>query len=212
VAKSLPSDVLFASLLVYSPRGKSEISKKSQDLCQGLKRGDAELLRRAIATLKKHFDAHGFGEFLGPEVGLVPAPRSAPRVERGLWPAELIAHALVAAGYGKEVLPYLKRTHAVPKSAFAPLGQRPTFERHCETIQVDAQLIVPARITIVDDVVTKGRTLFACAQKLRESYPNVDVRCFAIVRTMGLQPDVERIAEPCRGRIYWAGSDVDREP
>lgn len=212
MGKSLPSDVPFASLLAYSPHGTGEVSITSRRVCYGIKGGDAVLIARAVATLRKFYDEHQLSDFLGPDVGLVPAPRSAPRVERGLWPADILARALVEAGFGREVLPHLRRTQAVPKSAFAKAGERPTYERHLQTIACDGPLLVPSRLTIIDDVVTRGRTLFACATRLRERYPAVDVRCFSVVRTMGLVPDVSEIASPCRGRLFLTGDDVDREP
>jgi hypothetical protein len=35
---------------------------------------------------------------------------------------------------------------------------------------------------------------------------------FALVRTMGLRPDVERVVDPCVGTIRRHGSGADREP
>ena len=35
---------------------------------------------------------------------------------------------------------------------------------------------------------------------------------FALVRTMGLRPDVEQIVDPCVGTIRRHGSDADRQP
>jgi len=212
VASSWPSEVPFASLLIYSPKGSSEVSGKSRQVCYAIKRGDTQLLAQAVQVIAQVFQESGFGAFLGPDVGLVPAPGSAPHVPGGLWPAELIARALVKAKLGHEVVPCLRRTVAVPKSAFAPPGERPTIHQHFETLEVERTLLVPSRLTIVDDVVTKGRTLLACARRLQDSNPNADVRCFAMVRTMGLQPGVEAIVSACQGRIRCAGADAEREP
>jgi adenine/guanine phosphoribosyltransferase-like PRPP-binding protein len=71
----------------------------------------------------------------------------------------------------------------------------------------------PDRITIVDDVVTKGATLLAAASLLANTFPNAEIRAFALVRTTGLVPDVERIVDPVVGRIFQrAGGGADREP
>jgi hypothetical protein len=212
VASTWPSEVPFASLLVYSPRGQTEISLRSRRICHAIKRGDTALLDKAIEALGRVFAESGFGAFLGPEVGLVPAPGSAPHVSGGLWPADIIAQGLVRAGYGKEVLHHLRRRVAVPKSAFAAPGERPSVERHYQTIVAERDLVAPERLTIIDDVVTRGRTLLAAAGRLQESFPRVEVRCFALVRTLGIQPEVDRVLFPCTGRILWNGRDSDREP
>jgi hypothetical protein len=212
VASTWPSEIPLASLLVYSPRGQTEISLRSRRVCHGIKRGDTDLLKKAVEAIGKVFAESGLGAFLGPDVGLVPAPGSAPHVAGGLWPADVIARALVDAGYGKEVLHHLRRKEAVPKSAFAAPGERPNVERHFETIAAERDFVSPQRLTIVDDVVTKGRTLLACSGRLQEAFPQADVRCLAIIRTMGLQLDVDRVLFPCTGRILWNGSDADRQP
>jgi hypothetical protein len=40
-------------------------------------------------------------------------------------------------------------------------------------------------ITLVDDVVTMGRTSLAAASRLSEKFPNATVRLLALIRTMG---------------------------
>jgi hypothetical protein len=41
--------------------------------------------------------------------------------------------------------------------------------------------------------------------------PGVTLRAFALVRTMGLQPDVDRIVAPCVGVVLRRGHDADRQ-
>lgn len=212
MASNWPSEVPFGSLLVYSPNGTSDESKKSRRVCYGLKQGDTALLSRALVLLKEAVQQGQLSGFFGPDVGLVPAPRSAPPVDGGHWPAKHIATRLVEAGLGKAVYPYLTRSVAVPKSAYAAPGERPSVQRHYETIDVQGELIAPTRLLVIDDVVTRGRTLLACVRRLQEALPACEVQCFALVRTKGLQPEVDRTLEPCTGRIFWTGSDADREP
>jgi len=64
----------------------------------------------------------------------------------------------------------------------------------------------------VDDVITKGRTLLAAAIRVREAFPGAQVRAFALVRTMGLVPDIGRLLAPCKGVISWVGNDAHRDP
>ena len=124
----------------------------------------------------------------------------------------LFRSRFVAAGLGREVMPCLTRTTAVPKSAFAGTGQRPTAPLHHETMAVQRALVRPERITVVDDIVTKGATLLAAVSRVAEAFPEAEVRAFALVRTMGLIENVERIVDACRGTITWDGGEVHRIP
>ena len=166
---------------------------------------------RAVDHLVKRGDSK-FEEFLTGDVTFVPCPKSAPlppNLGKVLWVPRRICEALRASGYGTETLPCLSRVEAVSKSAFAPPGDRPSIRRHYETMEVDSTLVDPRNITIIDDVVTKGATLLAAASLLANAFPDARVRAFALVRTMGLVPDIERIVEPVVGRI---GLDAWGEP
>jgi adenine/guanine phosphoribosyltransferase-like PRPP-binding protein len=75
-------------------------------------------------------------------------------------------------------------------------------------------LLAPQRIVLVDDFITKGTTLYAAASVLADAVPGSEVRCFALVRTKGLVPDVDAIVEPMEGELrYWPLADeVERIP
>ena len=195
------SELRFGPFLVYSPRGQSEISKRSKTVCLQIKQDTNDMIARAIARLASDFSRTGLSEVLGPDVTLVPAPRSTPLVEGALWPGHRIASELVKAGLGREILPIVKRTAPVSKSATAAPGERPSVDEHLATLELEPLLANPSRVAIVDDVITKGRTLLATATRLAERFPHADIRAFALVRTMGLQPDVEKILTPCVGVI-----------
>ena len=77
---------------------------------------------------------------------------------------------------------------------------------------VDTQLINAKRILVVDDIVTKGATLLAGASRIAEAFPEADVHAFALIRTLGLVPDVERMIDLTVGQIAWDGVDVHRSP
>lgn len=214
VASQLLSELVFGSLLAYSPRGRTEVSVRSRRIRDKIKAGDSELLAKAIQRLSADFAATDLSAVLGPDVILVPAPRSAPLVQGGLWPPLTIAGALVAAGFGREVRPWLTRTEAVPKSAFSRPGERPNALRHFETMIVEPELAAPTLITVVDDFLTKGNTLLGAASRIQLAYPAATVCAFALVRTLGLQPEIEKVVDPCVGMIRRAGfgDEADREP
>lgn len=177
-----------------------------------MKQGNVETLDLAIRRLTEHFDTARLSETLGPSFDLVPVPRSSPLVPGALWPAEVIANAVLGAGFGHRVLPCVSRKYAVAKSAFMPRGERPTVVQHFDSMEVERDLLAPERITLVDDVISRGRTMYAAAQRLHQAFPRAEIVCFALIRTMGLQPEVDRILAPTRGRIVWDGRDADRDP
>lgn len=121
---------------------------------------------------------------------------------KSLWVPRDICQVFVVQGLGKEASTCLKRSHAVPKSAFSLPQDRPTPARHFASLTVSRSLFAPRRITIVDDVVTKGATLVAAASRLTEAYPGCEVRAFAVIRTMS-RTEVDSILVPCSGVITY---------
>ena len=68
------------------------------------------------------------------------------------------------------------------------------------------------RIVLIDDVITKGRTLLAAATRLRVELPLSDIRGFALIRTEGFAEQIKHLEEACHGVVRWAGGDARREP
>jgi predicted amidophosphoribosyltransferase len=203
----------FAAPFAYSPRGTSEIAQKSRRLRDLIKAGDPRLLERLAAVAAEMVTADRFPEFFGPDVTLVPVPGSAPRREAGgLWVAERIAVELRKAGLGGVVWPTLRRTVVVPKSAWAAPGERPTVAVHVGSLEMTDRVPPTGQLVLVDDVVTKGRTLLAAATVLADALPGVEIRAFAALRTMGLVPDIATYTDPVVGEIVWTGADADRRP
>ena len=187
----------------------SQVSRKVRD---DVKSGRDRTLQLAIEGLLQRFEETGLSAVLGPDAILVPTPGSALLVEGGFWGPKWIAEGLVSAGLGSEVLPCLVRSTPVAKSAFQAPGERPDAQRHFDTIEVSELPLGGERITLVDDFVTKGSTLLGAAGRLATVLSSHTPRAFALVRTMGLRPDVERIVDPCVGTIRRHGSDADRQP
>jgi predicted amidophosphoribosyltransferase len=90
--------------------------------------------------------------------------------------------------------------------------QRQTVQQRYQSLAVIPSPKPPAEIVLIDDVIAKGRTLIAAAMRIREACPKADIRAFALVRTMGLTLDVERLFDPCEGVVRWNGKDACREP
>jgi hypothetical protein len=207
---SLLSELQFASLLVYAPQGNSEVSRRSRSVRAAVKGGDRSVLELAAQRLMES-GASWLRDFFGAETVLVPTPGSSPMKDpKSLWVPRDICQAFVARNLGKEVSTCLGRSHAVPKSAFSLPHERPKPSRHFESLSVSRSLFAPRRITLVDDVITKGATLVAAASRLAEAFPGCEVRAFAVIRTM-TRVDVDAILAPCSGVItYNAATDSSR--
>jgi predicted amidophosphoribosyltransferase len=202
----------FASCYVYSPAGKGLICQRSRLLRALLKECDARFMTKYAARVREQarLPARLGGFFLAGDV-LVPVPGSAPKT-RGTWVAAELAQALVQQGLGAMTWPGLRRVRAVRKSATAAQGARPSVASHYDSFQVDPPTFHPASVVLIDDVVTRGRTLLAAASRVREAIPGVQIRAFALLRTMGLVGGVHHLLDPCRGEIIWTEGDARRIP
>lgn len=195
-------------------------------MCARLKSGDPAWLPFYAGVVHEQAARHGMlSTLFARESVLVPVPGSAPP-GRGVWAAQRLALALQGVGLGGSVWPGLERRFPVRKSATALNADRPTVRQHYESFAVTGRWNVTerpsppererpcpsGRMVIIDDVITKGRTILAAAIRLHEAFPHADIRAFALVRTMGLVPDVGQALSPCHGVVRWAGGDSRREP
>lgn len=205
--------IAYASCYVYSPAGTGAVCDRSRLLRTLLKAGDINFMRRYAARVRQQsVDSPVLGGYFGADDVLVPVPGSGPAAEGRSWVAEDLAVALVNQGLGRAAWPGLRRARAVRRSATAPPGERPTVSLHFESFCIEHSPGPPAGIILVDDVITKGRTLLAAASRVREAFPAAQIRAFALVRTMGLVPGVQHLLEPCRGEIRWRAGDAYRFP
>lgn len=208
------SEVSFAACYIYSPRGQSETAIRSRHLRDWVKAAHPPTLAKMARRVRLLYEDGTFADLFGPDTALMPVPGSTPRKdENTLWVSERICDALLAEGLANAVMPNARRVRQVPKSAYQTFGNRPNAQTHYESIAVEAELMNPARILLVDDIVTKGSTLLGCASRASESYPEATIRTFAMVRTMGLVPDIDTWLDPCVGRIVQLpDGEVLREP
>jgi hypothetical protein len=216
-SRLLPSDVQFGAFLAYSPRGQTNVSRQSQAICHRIK-GDGpgtpneRMIDYVVRRLREE-SPEVLREILSPDAVLVPMPRSAPLKDKNaLWPSRRIAEALIANGFGSHILVAVERATGVAKSAFAARGERPSVQEHLDSLRAVPTVERPSRLVLIDDVVTKGATFLAAAAHVEDAFRGVPRRCFALVRTMGLVPEVERIDDPVVGWIRFRNGDADRKP
>lgn len=214
----LLSEVGLGAFLAYSPRGDSELHRRSQRVMRLLKNeGMVPTPPRPMSQfvaerLREEITGTVLEGFLDPNATLVPAPRSAKLVEHGLWVPNRICLAMVQVGLGASVEPCLERVRAVPKAAVAAPEERPKARDHFDTMRVTRPLATPTRIVAVDDVVTRGATLLGVASRLAEAFPNAEVRAFAVLRAISNPDELSTIVSPVVGRITLRDEETHREP
>ena len=205
-------EVPFSSLFAYIPKGRlasmDGLPGEAVRFTIGLKSGRG--VDRLIDGLCESLDSGYFADLFGDDVVVVPAPGHAPRLSPDqFWATLFLADAIVKT-LGGNVQSYLERREVVKKAAYAKPEERPTFRNHLNTIQCvgPTGLFAPDRITVVDDVITRGATLAACVCLLEQAYPSAEVRAFAVVRTLRNTEALNRIMDPIddgRIRIFSSG-------
>ncbi|MEM9406733.1 MAG: hypothetical protein AAGA81_11905 [Acidobacteriota bacterium] len=107
-----------------------------------------------------------------------------------------IADQLAHEGFGGGARYHLRRIRTLPKSAYlSKATERPDVDFQAKTLGLPEHAPAPARVCLIDDVVTTGTTLMGCALKLRERYPDLEIVAFSVARTV--QGDIDsRIVVP----------------
>lgn len=146
------------------------------------------------------------------EAVLVPVPRSSLSKPGALWPSLEVCNALRARGIGVRVLTALRREKPVPKAAWADTRDRPDALTHCDSLAVDAPLALPGAVVLVDDVVTRGAALLGAAWRLDAARAGIDVRAFALIRTVSDAEDFVKILDPRAGSITLRAGRYVRDP
>jgi hypothetical protein len=203
------SELAFASLVTYCPRGDGDEIRRSQTLMRQLKSNRMLRHESAAAFVSRRLREMSPSEivpFLSREVALLPVPRSSFQKPGALWPAFEIANALLDAGFGSRVVQVLCRRSAVDKAAIASPKDRPSARIHFDSLEVVAPMDLPASVTLIDDVITRGAQMLGAAWRIWSVRPDVVVRGFAVIRTISRPEDFSAIAAPCSGRVT-LGSD-----
>jgi hypothetical protein len=211
--------VTFASCYVYSPCGSNAASERSRQLRALLKSSDAHFIfKYAVRVRQQVTDTSPLTGFLCPSNVLVPIPGSARTGTGTVSVAEHLAMALLEEGLGLGMWRGLHRIRTVRKSATAAPGARPTVANHYDSFAIEEAAgleevtTLPQRVVLIDDVVTKGRTLLAAATRVQEALPSAEIRAFALLRTMGFIQGIDRLLDPCVGEIRWRAGDAHRNP
>lgn len=208
----LIASLRFSSLYVYSPRGLGWLAEASRVMRSRVKADDQLWLAQFAGDVyRRSLQDRELAELFARGAALVPVPGSA-RTGEGPWIALRLAVALSEVGFALPTWSGLCRRYAVIKSATAAAAARPTVQKHYDSFAATLPLTPMPKIVLIDDVVTKGRTLLAAAARLRSVSVDADIRAFALIRTLGFAQHLLHLADPCHGVIRWAGGDARREP
>lgn len=197
------SNLEYAIPVNYYPWAKSQTAINSKIISGKVKNGNHHyidhIIQKFVQPNKVLFDP-----FLDSRTSLVPMPRSAPLTADALWPAMEIAQRLHFNGFGKEILPILIRSYSIRKShSQTNSDNRPSVQEHYDSFTVNISTDAPEKISIIDDVVTQGRTAIAAASRLQEAFPDAEIQLFAMVRSKSFSETPEIIVDPSVGNITY---------
>jgi len=214
----LLSEVPFGAFLAYSPHGPANdpLHGTSQRFVWALKEDGRFHGEPAIDLAVLRLDAtrpEALQRWFGPDVVVVPAPRSSPFPPRDLevplrgterdflWVPRRICDEMVRVGLAAEMQTLLIRERRVARSSAAGAAARPLPQDHLESLSCRPLLHIKAKIVVVDDVVTRGATLLACASLLADRFPEAEVLAFALVRAISSPQEFTGMLAPVAGSI-----------
>lgn len=203
----LLSEIEFASFMAYSVRG-SEPEADTSRLWMSCLKSDRQLTdppqltsQRIADALKTRLGALPFAHYFGPRVVFVPVPSSSKLQPNSLWVPHRLSKALVVAGLGSSVEVLVEREHAVSKAATSAPSDRPTAQRHFDSMKATDASFVDAQFVLVDDIITRGATMLAAASRLADAFPNATIGCLAIMRAISGTSEFRGALEPVIGKI-----------
>jgi len=206
-------EIEFGTLWTYSPWGTTEEEFRSKTIKANLKT-DAKRAEDKISMseyvargIKKDLEKLPFAHFFIVNPVLVPIPSSSLTKPNTLWVPLNLATALVKNGLGVKVSQCLQRTKPVRKSHAGPASQRLKAHEHYNSMSVQKELSEPDEILLIDDFITRGATSIGAANRLKDAYPNTNIRVLVIMKTISNPANFKKIYDPCIGKIEYANGE-----
>ncbi len=201
------------SLLTYSPYGSTKEETRSKTFKAKLKSDgyleeEKILMTEYIARgIKNNLEKLPFADFFKRNPILIPTPSSSLTKTDTLWVPQRLAIALVNNGLGEKVSSCLQRTNPLRKSHTSTSANRPKAQEHYNTIAVQKELSEPDEILLIDDFITRGATFIGAANKLKDAFPDSNIRAFAGIKTISNPEKFKKIFDPCIGKITFDGEE-----
>lgn len=213
------TQIVFGSLLSYSPKLDTEIAKQSRTTMSKLKNDAhlpsynltmteyvAELVSNNITTLP-------FSSLFENDPILVPIPKSSLMRRGDLWVPQRLAIELSNRGCGGDVVECIIRRMPLPKSATSDPKDRSTAQQHFDSIGVQTNLSLnPKEILLIDDVITRGATTLGAANRLFMTFPSAKIGVFAAMRTVSYPDKFDNIYDARFGTITLRRDQTFRRP
>ena len=194
------------TLFQYGKKGEPTEVDRARKIVANTKACRFDFLNNYFNSFITDSNKNKLAEFIPPTATLIPIPKSAPMLDGAQWPPKEICKFLLNRGYGDCAIELLKRIKVVPKAAFQKTSEeRPSVELHCKTIKFQKSEIYSSAISqiiLVDDVITQGRTAYACYKTIREFLPNTPISLFCLIRTFTFN-DLVKSDNPKRGEITY---------
>ncbi len=205
----------FGSFLVYPSTAPSDATRQFKRTILDIK-GD-RYDRRVQMRMPEYAAKRLAEELLGSPLErffrasiLVPLPRSGLRQKDSLWPAQRICEELVRYKLAERFVAAIERKIPVRKSAGS--SDRPSPREHYDSLEMLLAPPTAKAIVLVDDVITRGATALGAAWRILEGMPEVDVKVFAIARTVPAE-QATRLVDIQVGTIELKGTNwITRTP
>ncbi|UII21580.1 hypothetical protein [Fulvivirga ligni] len=192
----------YAGIANYLSKNTGEKGEQSRQICAALKAGRQSTINSVIGAINKNLSF--FEGFLGPNTTLIPIPRSTPLLNGGIWPAKIIADELVKNNLANTSIEIIQRTKRISASSSRSSAKdRSEVHEHRASLQISPEIIHTNNIILVDDVVTLGRTSYACFLDLQKYYSGQNIMLFSVFVTKGLEEHktLDIITQPQSGII-----------
>lgn len=154
-----------------------------------------------VRLIKQKTSTIPFTSYFNENTILVPASSRSLLPSNSLWAPERLANALVRSWLGNDSKPCLERITTVANSSRVSSATRPKVIEHYNSLGVQKLLVEPKEILVIDDIVTRGSTLFGSSNRLADAFPDAKIRGFALMQMISNSDKFEKIVCPCVGQI-----------
>ncbi len=203
------SRINFGSLYIYPSHGSpstrtSEAKALVFDLKKDRVTSAGRIVDQVVSQLSRVLPWSDFRECLDGTATLVPMPRHRLQQPNSVWASQSLADSIAEAGLAASSLNVIRRAKPMRQSSLSERRDRPSPRQHFDTMALELSLFqaAPARIVMVDDVISRGSTFSGAAARLKSVFPDAEITALAIARTAQLS---SAPLDPIGGVIHTLG-------